>query len=117
MNPTPHIFGQCQTCGKHSGLYRHHVVPKKVTRQRGIPNSKTIRICQCCHVIIHIVPNITLADFYNEASSLRALIIVSRLIGIRSMASRFGSHWPSRQRIAELMLEYEKEKESSQKKA
>ena len=46
----------CELCGHVSQLWAietHHIVPKELTSQAGIPDSATVTLCSNCHREVH----------------------------------------------------------------
>ncbi|UCB42808.1 MAG: hypothetical protein JSV77_10225 [Dehalococcoidales bacterium] len=46
----------CQVCKNHvdpEDIEEHHIVPKNLTDDAGIPESQTIQLCTNCHPEIH----------------------------------------------------------------
>ena len=46
----------CEVCGhvSHLGAVApHHIIPKNVTKQAGMPESNTVNLCNNCHLELH----------------------------------------------------------------
>ena len=46
----------CELCGYRSDfgtIEKHHVVPVKITKQAGLPESASTRLCSNCHSEVH----------------------------------------------------------------
>ena len=46
----------CEVCGyvSHLGaVAQHHLIPKSVTQQAGMPDSPTVNLCNNCHFELH----------------------------------------------------------------
>ena len=64
----------CEVCGyvSHLGaVARHHLIPKDVTEQAGMPKSETVSLCCNCHFELYAWYRMKVADMFYDTATKR----------------------------------------------
>jgi len=64
----------CEVCGyvSHLGaVSQHHLIPKSVTKEAGVPESATVSLCCNCHFELHTWYRMKVADMVYDPETKR----------------------------------------------
>ena len=64
----------CHICGhvpRPMAIEQHHIVPTEVTKQAGMPESATVRLCRNCHREVHTWYSMKVTDIAYDLEAKR----------------------------------------------